>query len=216
MHKNLLAATALCTTIAFFVPASAYAQARDWTGIYAGGLIGGVISDSDLTFDVLDTASIDASGGLVGATAGYNWDVGRVVAGIEADASFLDVRGSSTDFDDEYEAQIKSLFTLRARMGFKAGDALIYGTAGLAGAHVSFRSDVGGGDVARGSGFELGPVGGIGLEYALTDRLSLKTEGLLFAVSGVEGVGDSGKGGDYSGQYKPSGAVIRAGVNFKF
>lgn len=213
MRNMLLAATAFYTTLTFLLPGAATAQDRDWTGFYIGGVAGGVFSKSDIEFDVFSPVSMNVNGGALGATAGYNWDAGRFVYGVEADASFT----NANDVSGGNEAELNSLLTLRARMGVKAGETLIYGTAGLAAAQVEFQSQVGmDGDPSRNSGFRFGGVGGIGAEFALTDNLSLKTEGLIFSIAGVDGVGDNGKGTAYNAEYQPVGATVRTGINLKF
>ena len=216
MRRTLLAATALCTTIMFLIPGQAAAQSLDWSGPYVGANIGLVHSDSPIDFDLLAPVPLEANGGSFGVTAGYNWDLGASVVGVEGDVAIVDAQGQLTEGDDEYETGLDALLTLRGRLGVKAGNALFYGTAGLAAAQIVFSSALDGYAPATGSGMGVGTVIGAGVEYALADNLSIKTEALAFNVSGVEGVGDYGKGTQYEAEYSPSGVSVRSGLNFHF
>ncbi|MFQ3458706.1 TonB-dependent receptor [Bradyrhizobium sp. UFLA01-814] len=77
----------------------------DWSGFYAGGNVGyvwgsattyaGFIDNASQTplFGNTPTARLDHAG--VGVQAGYDWTVGRVVAGIEGDFVYADQHGRS-------------------------------------------------------------------------------------------------------------------------
>ena len=54
-----------------------------WTGFYIG-INGGGINKFDL------------SGGLIGGTIGYNWQVGQIVVGAEGDIDWSGVKGTTT------------------------------------------------------------------------------------------------------------------------
>lgn len=213
----LLAATALTTTIAFLVPGAGYAQStHDWSGPYVGVNLGVVYSESPVTVDDNDTP-VYASGGLLGLTAGYNMDMAGVVVGIEGDASWGNVHGERSSGDGDLSADLDSLLTLRGRLGFTRGNALMYGTAGIAAGHAHYTafpwfSD----NEAEESGYVAGLVGGAGVEFALTENLSLKTEGLVFQLSSLSAVTDDGKGGTFSSEYAPGGVSVRTGLNLSF
>ena len=228
MRLYLLAATALTTTISFLVPGVAAAQDyRDWSGGYVGVSTGVVYSDapvSDSNFtdnDFTDSRTpVYARGALLGVTAGYNRSMDGVVAGVEGDLSFATVHGERADTFSAYETNLDALLTLRGRLGFTAGNALFYGTAGFAAGHASFSATqanlFGTGPIpAEDSGIVGGVVAGAGVEYALTDTLSIKTEGLTYELAALSGVGDTGKG-SFESDYAPGGVVVRTGLNLSF
>ena len=63
-------------------PAAAIAI-NNWTGFYLGAM-GGYAQENSSGIGTL-------SGGFAGGTAGYNWQTGNLVLGIEADAAWADV-----------------------------------------------------------------------------------------------------------------------------
>src|SRR5215472_2925030 len=68
----------------FYVP-------YNWTGFYLGINGGGAWGTSDWSL-----TSVDVSGGLVGGTIGYNWQLGQFVYGLEADFDWASIRGSNS------------------------------------------------------------------------------------------------------------------------
>lgn len=91
-------------------------------------------------------------GVLVGAHAGYNWQFNQFVVGAEGDATWTD--WGSTD----------STASLRLRGGFAIDRLLAYGTAGVAFQDFD----------------DTGWVAGAGVEYALTNNLSVGLEYLHY------------------------------------
>ena len=176
--------TAACGAMAagalFLAAAPAAAQeSGDWSGFYAGVEGGGVRERlsvraidqvnqytninppgaAPLTVVPGTTVALAARGRdtslLYGGVAGYQFQSGRAVFGIEGD-----VRGGGTSVVAESTAQMpltllapastvtlgreaKSRYqwSLRARIGYDAGSTLFYATGGLAGAHVRLRAD---------------------------------------------------------------------------
>ncbi len=89
---------------------------------------------------------VRSQGGVFGAHAGYNWQFGRVVTGLEIDFSATDIKGSngvsealavpgvgSVSSSDVLGENVRYLGSSRARLGWLPTDnVLLYGTAGLA------------------------------------------------------------------------------------
>lgn len=111
----------------------------------------------------------NSSGWLAGAVAGYNWQKGRMVVGIEGDASWTSLKSETTGtFVDpsapnfvfpsgDTFARIDWYGTVRARVGLVVGSFLVYGTGGLAYGNVSLsnRYDLG----ASGNAASVAPLG---------------------------------------------------------
>ncbi|MHC2279874.1 outer membrane immunogenic protein [Bradyrhizobium diazoefficiens] len=134
MKKVLLASACL---FAFAAPASAadlaarpytkapvaVASVYNWTGFYLGIVGGGAWqADSDPKM----------KGGFVGGTAGYNWQTGNVVFGLEADAAWADVSASATVLGITASSKTDALGTVRGRIGYAVNNVLFYGTGGYA------------------------------------------------------------------------------------
>ena len=125
--------------------------AWSWAGFYIGAHggygwgrhdFGEVVALNPL----LTLGDIDSRGWVAGGQAGYNWQYGRWVAGLEVDGSATRIRGDSAPFvqnlgggvstTDIVRDDVKYLGTIRARVGgavpFANTDVLLYGTAGLA------------------------------------------------------------------------------------
>lgn len=122
------------------VPLVAY----NWTGAYAG-IIGGSATTStegsDPSGTVRGVINNNGTGYTVGGIAGYNWQVSPLwVAGVEGDFSWFGLDHTSVDyFDSPASLRVDTswLATARARVGYSAGQALLYVTAG--GAWVNLR-----------------------------------------------------------------------------
>lgn len=208
--------TALGTVLAFLMPVAAHAQsAWDWTGAYAGVTAGVIDTGSTVDFSSGTDTTFDTNGRLLGLTAGYNYQIGTIVLGVEADASkaWLDSSGN-------YQEGLDSLLTLRGRLGVANENIFAYATAGIGGGEANFSTyrDEGYNTTpaaATGSGFVSGPVLGAGVEVALNDNLTIKTEGLMYKFGTLSGTGDNGYG-PYDATYTPSGFVLRTGANLHF
>jgi outer membrane immunogenic protein len=176
-----------------FAPVPEAQPAFNWTGFYGGLNLGygiGEFTDGAAAFD-------DASGFVGGIQVGYNYQFGSIVAGIEGDWQL-------TNFSDDVggiEASIENFGTLRGRLGFAADRFMPYITGGYAFAN----TDV----TATGGEMHHGWALGAGVEYAWTNNITTKLEG-LYTSFGDEDIANSGlvAGADMF--------VIRTGLNFKF
>src|SRR5689334_24093436 len=74
-------------------PAPVYAPIFNWTGFYIGVNGGGGFGSSNWD----STGSRDVSGGVIGGTAGYNFQFGQVVAGIEGDVDWSGINGTTNN-----------------------------------------------------------------------------------------------------------------------
>ncbi len=184
---------------------------------------------------------------LATVTGGVNFQSGSLVFGVEGDASLLfgapdwywtneEILETEPDRLTEIKVSggLDSLFTIRPRVGVAIDRLLLFGTGGLALGHASLSTqasaiqDNGKGAAWSGeeSAWKAGFVIGGGAEYAFTDRMSLKLEGLYYDVGSItakaEGSGYSQGGSTpqttqpYSVTTDLSGWLIRAGVNIGF
>ena len=235
MRTQLLAATALGTTIGFLVPGLALAQGPapfDWSGFYTGISAGVVTSQSTIDFDGFDGSDypkhldLPALGQDGTVRFGYNWQTGQFVYGLEQDLSIVSLSGThsgGTYPGSNYSVQdsLNSLLSMRARFGVAFDRLMVFATAGVAAGHASFVSDIGYSSPAAADGTVLGGVFGAGMEYAVTDNLSLTATAFYYDLASLHGVGDAGYDAvgfhvPYTATYSPHGAVFEAGLNLHF
>jgi outer membrane immunogenic protein len=188
-------------------PPAVAAPANNWSGFYLGINGGGGWGRS--TWDSAD--SFNLSGGLVGGTAGMNWQVGQAVFGVEGDVDWTNLSGStSTACPLGCTTSNSWLSTVRGRLGYSFDRLLPYVTGGLAVGDI--RASTPG--LPGGSQTNAGWTAGGGLEYALTNKWSVKAE-YLHVDLGKFNCG-TGCGVSANDNVSLQTDVVRAGLNYKF
>jgi outer membrane immunogenic protein len=181
--------------------APAYVQpVYNWTGPYIGISGGYGWGNSDYTGGF---GSLDPSGGLFGATLGYNWQMGALITGIEGDISWSGLRDSSGAFGTRTENNW--LGTVRGRLGYNAGRWMPYVTGGLAVGDIDSRiAGIGSSNKTK-AGWTLGG----GVEAAIAGPWTAKVEYLYV---------DLGNGGSIGGASRADFTtnIVRAGLNYRF
>lgn len=133
------------------------------------------------------SGSASASSWLAGAQAGYNWQSGSLVYGLEADISATRLRSEfstllqSPTFPTLTAAanagsNIDWYGTVRGRLGWSAGPLLFYGTGGLAYGDVGLHSTISANPLVLSSAtspLKAGWVGGGGIDYMLSPNIIL-------------------------------------------
>ncbi len=189
------------------VKAPIYNPVFNWTGFYIGINGGGAWGRS--TWDSADTFTV--SGGLIGGTAGYNWQVGQAVLGIEGDVDWTNISGTTTTLCPQgCKTSNTWLSTVRGRLGYAFDRFLPYITGGLAVGDI--RASVPGfaGASATNAGWTLGG----GVEFALAPNWSIKGE-YLYANLGSFNCGLS-CGAAATDNVSLRTSIFRAGVNYRF
>ena len=107
MHRYLIMSVGIVTLT--FATAALAGDPNNWTGAYVGAHAGYGWSAWDgkqeytdaasvplVPFGPFDTSShtINANGALAGGEIGYNYQIGRVVVGVEGDGSWADLRAA--------------------------------------------------------------------------------------------------------------------------
>ena len=172
---------------------------NDWTGFYVfgfGGYSWGKISPDDLDLSYFGWHNPKPKGGVFGFGAGYLWQYGTWVGGLEVDYGFSDekedqggrrscpdlkplsIASVSCDGGATLHSKIDALGSARARVGYLfTPSVLAYGTAGVAWG----RAEVNVADgllVAKPDLF--GWVAGGGLEYKLFEHVRVRGEYLHY------------------------------------
>jgi|SRR5579863_3966380 len=180
---------------ATYVPAAVpyYNWGGFYLGINAGAAFGTVVPGAAGVTNFGDT------GFLVGPTAGFNYQMGSFVFGMEGDWDYTTLSGTIPVVGGSYKSTW--LATARGRIGYAWDRILLFGTAGGA-----FQNAQAPGITST----QLGWTGGGGLEFAFAQNWTAKAEYLYVWLPTVNlGVG----GGNNS---KVNESVVRAGVNYKF
>jgi outer membrane immunogenic protein len=195
------------------------AAAPLWTGLYVGANAGyafGKSSQRDASIAPAD-GDYHVKGGMIGGAVGYNWQIQNYVYGLEADASFASIAGSSSICGvTAHVCGTKSdaLGTVRARGGYAIDNSLIYATGGLAVAQIK-AYDVGFSTTAgqSGSAVRLGWTVGAGVEQKLDAHWSVKAEYLYTSFARATYFTLTGFSPE---KVDMSANIVRAGVNYKF
>jgi opacity protein-like surface antigen len=225
----------------------------NWTGGYVGITAGGAWGTYDTTtstalspggyfpnaatvaaVNAAGPQSIKPSGFATGIEAGYNWQSGALLLGVEADLQALDLRGAANSgailYPPGFHHQLVVssygdsawLATARARVGLVANDWLFFATGGLAVTQLT--SDLlftdSGGALEEGQidTVKTGYAVGGGIEAPLTDRLSLKAEYLYVKL------GDTTVSGSllpppsqaFTHSADLAANIVRVGFNYRF
>jgi outer membrane immunogenic protein len=241
---KLLAASAFAISL-FAVPAMAADIVPDpvysWDGVYIG-VVGGYtwnnfdvsnIKFQDLPGDPfipgrdLDVTSwsTNMDGGSLGGTLGWNYQTGALVLGLEGDISYDWANGDNNKYYDtagfKSEAEMNWFGTARLRAGYAFDRALVYATGGLAYGDVEgkIRDTYPSGTITRSdsNGMWGWTVGG-GLEYAVTDNVTIKGEYLYYDLGESDFSVSEGAGGwnKIKSNVEVNGSIVRAGLNYRF
>ncbi len=189
------------------VKAPVYPGYYNWTGFYIGVSGGGAFGTSGWD----STGDFDLSGGLVGGTAGYNWQTGSWVFGLEGDVSWANIKGDTT-FACPLGCETSNswLGTVRGRVGYAFDRFLPYLTGGLAFGNIEARRPFFAGNDETNFGWTIGG----GLEFALMGNWTAKAEYLYVNLGDIKcGLSCSAFATD---NVSFDTHIVRGGVNYRF
>lgn len=224
----LLATPALAAdAVVYNDPAPAVADTFSWTGGYIGvnaGYAGGKFK-TDMYGDFDESLSLrsNSSGFIGGVQAGYNWQFGQTVVGIETDIQGSGVKSDFSVNTMGVEAinlgtKISWFGTTRARLGYTPVDRfMVYATGGVAygkvKTYVNAPFEEGSSSL---SDTRVGYAVGAGAEYAITNNVTLKTEYLYTDLGKLKFNVSDGSDLVVSGAAKSQFHTVRVGLNYKF
>jgi outer membrane immunogenic protein len=192
----------------YYPKAPMMAPVYNWTGFYFGIEGGGGFGTS--SWD--RSGSHDISGGLLGATVGYNWQFNQIVAGVEGDFGWADINGTNTT---NCVAGCKTsddwLGTARGRLGYAADRFLPYITGGAAFGDIKAQTPGFASSTQDKTGWTLGA----GIEAALVDRWTAKVE-YLYVDLGSFNCGLNCGAGLVNDNVSFKTNILRAGLNYRF
>lgn len=191
-------------------PPAAYAPPTyNWSGFYLGANGGGGWGDS--RWQGMGRANL--SGGMAGGTAGYNWQFGQSVLGLEGDVDWSGLQGSVASAacpGGTCSTSSTWLSTVRGRAGYAFDRFLPYVTGGLAVGDIRAATP----GLPGGSSTNAGWTVGGGIEFALPGNWSAKAE-YLHVDLGSFNCGTA-CGGTPNENVSMRDDVFRAGVNYHF
>ncbi len=222
---------------------------KEWSGFYLGGIAGydlatvdnsgfgyyagysgpGCAAMTSLYDDCLVVPHHQVGSFIGGLEAGYNWQMGKGLLGVEADVQTVNVNtasalgyydpGFAIDPGHTVTTTLDAFSTVRLRAGYLISDRMLgYVTGGLAALHVKGNFDDNGENDTFGQPvFVLGWAAGAGLEYRMAKNWSVKAEGLyISSLTDLQAGTNSSEEGAYSYRSNINQFVGRIGVNYHF
>lgn len=196
---------------------------QNWTGFYAG-VFGGVAmgefeyTATDPAIGTVPLFDVNGGGGIAGLQVGADYQFDQFVVGAVADIALSNHRadlgiaaGGLAGLD--LSTRLTHLGTVRARAGFAFDNLLAYAHGGAAFGGTEMAFSAGGAVLLEGESDRVGFTVGAGIEYAVTENISLQTE---YAYTGFkeESVIDLAPGTSFNEAL--SLHTVKAGVNFRF
>jgi outer membrane immunogenic protein len=184
----------------------------NWTGAYIGINGGGGWGKSNWNGAGSD---FDVSGGMIGATVGYNWQFGTWVIGGEADIDWSNIKGSSNAAGcaaAACETKNEFLSTIRGRVGYSFDRFMPYVTGGIAIGNIKASSP----GFATVDDTKVGWTIGTGVEFAFAPQWTAKVEYLYVDLGEITcgaGTACAFVGGNKADFYAN---IVRGGVNYRF
>jgi len=184
---------------------AAPAASTNWDGPYIGASVGYGWGTASLTDSSGTVTTASPTGFLVGAQLGYNFHLAdQIVVGLEGNIDWV---GESGDFANNagYHAKTDWEGSIRARLGYDAGQFLPYIEAGVAFANVGTNWNNKSVDVfATDTGWTVGA----GVEFMLADNLSANVE-YRYSDYGSDAINSSTS-------IHLTDSTVRVGLNYHF
>jgi outer membrane immunogenic protein len=232
MRISVLILTSLLMT------GAAVAGDNTWSGAYVGAHAGGAWGTVNVTDNANDGVppgpfNYSVSGAFGGATAGYNWQEGGFVLGVEGDLGYLSPQGSGIIGSQSSSHQDLTLGggiygDATGRAGFAFGSTMIYAKGGAAFFSGSANQATTNPNYTHtGTGTFTGWTAGGGVEQSLTDNLSVKVEYQHFDFGTQEGhqtaiadelpqPGGTTAGTEFDNWHQLGVDTVKVGLNYHF
>jgi outer membrane immunogenic protein len=174
------------------------APVYSWTGVYIGGEFGGGWFDNQVTNGLTAADgtvnfppgyvhnSVHGNGWLGGGYAGFNYQAGQFVVGIDGDYTGADLRGSTSDigptgFTNISTEKVKWIATVTGRAGYAVNNWLFFAKgggawAGFNGISSTFNTAGNLTNTDTNGQTRSGWTAGLGVEWGFADHWSAKVE----------------------------------------
>lgn len=192
----------------------------DWSGFYAG-LNGGYANATATSVGATTgaTTNINVTGGLIGATLGFNGQFDNFVLGLEGDVAWSGATGSSVCVNApafNCAGNLNWLGTVKARAGVAIDSVLLFATAGFAAGGITANvTPVPAGATGTFSGTMTGWTVGGGAEVAVTEAISVKAEYNYIDLRNLQAPGGT-ISTVQANNLSATNHVVKVGVNFHF
>lgn len=199
----------------------------NWTGFYAGGFAGGAEGRENWTFNNGAAVEPRFGGYLLGGQAGYNYQMGTWVIGVEGELGGSDASGGSSCpnlFLFTCETDVNWLASVTGRLGYAWGRSLFFVKGGLAAGEVAattsfntgsqpniFGPPLGGSPVFTDKHDLIGWTVGTGAEFALAQNWSVVGDWMYYDLGSDTFVTPAS-----SETVEAHGNTARVGINYHF
>ncbi|MFD2184275.1 outer membrane beta-barrel protein [Rhodoplanes azumiensis] len=228
-------------SLVYKAPPAAVAAPVVWRGLYVGLNAGTIYGKNDYTesaFGTLYGSNLKFGGALLGGQAGYNFEYGKFVLGLEGDIAWSNTKGhgsnpialvltsggfqataTGTALTDE--TTMDWFATITGRLGYAWDRTLLFVKGGLAAADVTqtISSNVTPVVLASPGSFSkiaMGWTVGVGAEYALSANWSAKAEYLYYDLGSNQYTGYTLLGSPVAVDTDVTGGLARIGLNYRF
>jgi outer membrane immunogenic protein len=206
-----------------------------WTGFYIGVHGGGAWLDHKQTILEVDASpqvicptptecTVDKTGAAFGGLAGYNFQSGQIVYGIEVDGTWLSLKGSKSFAPVPLvvdpltiHSKVDWLATIRGRLGIAMGPTLLYVTGGGAfgGVKSGWFDGASPANAATIDKTKTGWVAGGGIEHAFAPNWLVRVEGLYHDL-GKDSVTVVTTGSTYNTTFRHRVTTVRGAVALRW
>lgn len=200
-------------------------QVYDWTGFYVGGFGGGGLGNHNYNNAngpagfANFTVNYNSTGAIGGGEAGYNWQSGSVLVGIEGDGFWSGIKGNDAtqQLGVIDQSNLRWGGTLRARGGVTVDRLLLFFTGGWAYGDILHTSTAAGFPVDQFSNHQSGLTAGGGIAYAITNNVIGKIEYRYYDLGRYNRVGNPlTPNGQLPYTVDNTYSVVTLGLDFKF
>ncbi len=182
--------------------------AYNWSGFYLGVNGGGGWGTSNWD----SAGSLNVSGAVAGGTAGFNWQMGHAVLGLEGDVDWSNLKGTTTSAACAPGCSTGNdwLATARGRAGYAFDRVMPYVTGGLAVGDIKANTPGFAGATQTNAGWTAGG----GVELALSNNWTAKAEYLHVDLGNMNCGFNCGLSPNNNVSLKSD--LVRGGLNFRF
>lgn len=195
-----------------------------WGGLYGGFNLGGGVGNTSfavtapfpaVSSSVFTSTGDEIRGFVGGGQAGYNWQFGSFVVGIEGDLQYSHQQNGVWVYALQISNGTDFISTLRGRAGVAMEDWLFYATAGGGYTHNVANFNMAGFGGLQQKDFSPVWVVGAGVETRVTGRWTGRLE-YLYMNGGTLSTTFGVPGGTLSVNRNINDSLIRTGLNYYF
>jgi outer membrane immunogenic protein len=208
------------------------APVYDWSGFYVGAFGGGGFGNHNVNNSLGPntpfadyTANYSSTGGVAGGEAGYNWQSGSIVVGLESDLFWSGIKGNDSAAVAAGSFAITSVDqdnlrwggTVRVRGGYTVDRWMLFFTGGYAYGNIVHTSTDPVFGVDKFTVQANGLTAGGGIAYALTNNVIGKIEYRYYNFNGYNRPGNPlTPNGQLSYTTESTYSVVTIGLDYKF